>query len=177
MPPVLGGGLAPMHHATLGDAGGLTQFGASSGALAARQPLVQFRHWHETEDEFVYILSGEVILIETTARRPSPGDAAAGPPATRRHRLKTGPTMRRYLIVGTRCGRTWSTIPTMTAIMAIDRETSRHHRRPGQPGGPADGRDALQDLARPDECATLRGDWHGYAPDSLPFRLMTETAT
>ena len=47
----------------LGDAVGLTQFGVNltrikPGAASA------LRHWHENEDEFVYILEGELVLVE-----------------------------------------------------------------------------------------------------------------
>lgn len=47
----------------LGDAAGLTQFGVNRVVLApgGRTAL---RHWHEEEDEFVIILSGEVVLHE-----------------------------------------------------------------------------------------------------------------
>ena len=47
----------------VGDAAGLTQFGVNRGVLApgGRTAL---RHWHEEEDEFVIILSGEVVLRE-----------------------------------------------------------------------------------------------------------------
>jgi len=47
----------------LGDVVGLTQFGVNltrlkPGALSAQ------RHWHETEDEFVFVVEGEATLIE-----------------------------------------------------------------------------------------------------------------
>lgn len=46
----------------LGNAAGLTQFGVN---LLVLQPGVvsSQRHWHTTEDEFVYVLDGEVTLI------------------------------------------------------------------------------------------------------------------
>ncbi len=63
----------------LGPAGGLSDFGASHvtlepGAWSSR------RHWHEGEDEFVVILSGEAVLVDNsgeTAMRA--GDCAAFP--------------------------------------------------------------------------------------------------
>jgi uncharacterized cupin superfamily protein len=47
----------------VGEATGLTQFGVNRVVLApgARTAL---RHWHEVEDEFVIVLSGEVVLRE-----------------------------------------------------------------------------------------------------------------
>ena len=63
----------------LGDAGGLTQFGANEVILqpGSRSSL---RHWHHREDEFVMIIQGECVLVqdggETVMR---PGDCAAFP--------------------------------------------------------------------------------------------------
>jgi uncharacterized cupin superfamily protein len=47
----------------LGDAAGLDQFGVNLLRLPAGAWSSQ-RHWHATEDEFVYVLSGEVVLVE-----------------------------------------------------------------------------------------------------------------
>jgi uncharacterized cupin superfamily protein len=61
----------------LGNAAGLDQFGVNLTRLAPGASSSQ-RHWHQHEDELVYVLEGEVVLIEddgeTTLR---PGDAAA----------------------------------------------------------------------------------------------------
>ena len=46
----------------LGDAAGLTQFGVNLVRLAPGVWSSQ-RHWHSHEDEFVYVLSGEVVLV------------------------------------------------------------------------------------------------------------------
>ena len=46
----------------LGDAAGLTQFGVNLMRLPPGAWSSQ-RHWHAQEDEFVYVLSGEVWLI------------------------------------------------------------------------------------------------------------------
>src|SRR6476620_8864809 len=47
----------------LGDAGGLTDFGVNLMRLPAGGWSSQ-RHWHSHEDEFVYVLEGELTLIE-----------------------------------------------------------------------------------------------------------------
>ena len=46
----------------LGDAAGLTQFGVN---LLRLKPGVwsSQRHWHKTQDEFVWVLEGELVLI------------------------------------------------------------------------------------------------------------------
>ena len=60
----------------LGDMAGLTQFGVNLLRLPPGAWSSQ-RHWHTHEDEFVYVLSGEVVLVtdqgEETLRA---GDAA-----------------------------------------------------------------------------------------------------
>jgi uncharacterized cupin superfamily protein len=47
----------------LGDAGGLTDFGVNLMTLPPGAWSSQ-RHWHSLEDEFVYVLEGELRLIE-----------------------------------------------------------------------------------------------------------------
>lgn len=46
----------------LGDAAGLTQFGVNLLRLPPGVWSSQ-RHWHTAEDEFVYVLQGEVVLV------------------------------------------------------------------------------------------------------------------
>ncbi len=46
----------------LGDAAGLTQFGVNLCRLPAGAWSSQ-RHWHTHEDEFVYVVEGEVVLV------------------------------------------------------------------------------------------------------------------
>lgn len=60
----------------LGDAAGLTDFGVNLLRLPPGAWSSQ-RHWHTAEDEFVYVLAGELTLVtdagEETLR---PGDCA-----------------------------------------------------------------------------------------------------
>lgn len=61
----------------LGNAAGLNQFGVNICRLAPGAASSQ-RHWHANEDEFVYVLSGEVVLCETGSETVlRAGDAAA----------------------------------------------------------------------------------------------------
>jgi uncharacterized cupin superfamily protein len=46
----------------LGDAAGLTDFGVNLLRLAPGVWSSQ-RHWHTAEDEFLYVLEGEVVLV------------------------------------------------------------------------------------------------------------------
>jgi len=93
----------------LGDAAGLTQFGVN---LLTLDPGVwsSQRHWHEKEDEFIYVLSGEVVLAtdqgEETLRA---GDSAGFKAGVRdghhlRNETKSAATI---LVVGTRDDADW----------------------------------------------------------------------
>jgi uncharacterized cupin superfamily protein len=50
------------HWLRLGDAAGLTQFGVNLLTLPPGTWSSQ-RHWHSHEDEFVFVVSGEVVLV------------------------------------------------------------------------------------------------------------------
>ena len=68
--PVIGSMYPPPFHEPclsrerrkLGDAAGLSQFGVNFLRLPPGAWSSQ-RHWHTREDEFVYVLSGEVTLV------------------------------------------------------------------------------------------------------------------
>ncbi len=60
----------------LGDAVGLSQYGVN---LLTLRPGVwsSQRHWHSHEDEFAYVLTGEVVLVEDDGETTlKPGDCA-----------------------------------------------------------------------------------------------------
>ena len=60
----------------LGDAVGLTQFGVNITRIKAGSASA-LRHCHEQEDEFIYMLDGELVLRENDGETVlKPGDAA-----------------------------------------------------------------------------------------------------
>ena len=63
-----------------GDAAGLTQFGVNLCRLPPGAWSSQ-RHWHTGEDEFVYVLSGEVVLVTDGGEEILRAGDAAGFPA------------------------------------------------------------------------------------------------
>ena len=88
----------------LGDAGGLRDFGVNLMTLPPGGWSSQ-RHWHSHEDEFVYLLEGELALIEDggeTVLRA--GDCAAFPKGTGNghHLVNKSTAMAVYLEVGSR---------------------------------------------------------------------------
>lgn len=127
----------------ISEAGDLTQFGAFIEIL---QPgsRSSIKHWHSAEDELVYVLDGEITLVEGDAvSRLRPGDAAtfkAG--VALGHCLENrSATPTRCLVVGTRA--------------AVDRITYPDHDRV-----------CLRDRSLPDDLWT---DTHG-TPASSPYR-------
>lgn len=64
----------------LGDAAGLTQFGVNLLCLPPGAWSSQ-RHWHTGEDEFVYVVSGEVVLVSNGGEEVLHAGDAAGFPA------------------------------------------------------------------------------------------------
>jgi uncharacterized cupin superfamily protein len=61
----------------LGTIAGLTQFGVN---LLRLQPGAwsSQRHWHDKEDEFVYVLTGEVVLVTNSGEEVLRAGDAAG---------------------------------------------------------------------------------------------------
>lgn len=130
--PVLGPGPGPYADKLLSDPGGLTQFGAFLDELPPASRSVH-RHWHETEDEMVYVLSGEVVLVEDTETVLRPGDAdcwPAGQPVG--HRLDNrSDAPARYLVIGTRNARDTIHYTDHDLITHKDGPTRRYLRRDG----------------------------------------------
>jgi uncharacterized cupin superfamily protein len=63
----------------LGDAGGLEDFGVNLTSLPPGKWSAQ-RHWHRNEDEFVFVVHGEVVLVEDQGETLlRAGDCAAFP--------------------------------------------------------------------------------------------------
>jgi uncharacterized cupin superfamily protein len=61
-PPPFDAPCATRARQRLGDAASLSDFGVNLLRLPAGAWSSQ-RHWHSTEDEFVYVLDGEVVLV------------------------------------------------------------------------------------------------------------------
>lgn len=107
----------------ISEAGGLTQFGAFIEILQSGSRS-SIKHWHSAEDEMVYVLEGEITLIEgdmETVLRP--GDAAtfqAGVPVG--HCLENRSSQAtRCLIVGTRAVVDTITYPDVDRVCRRDR--------------------------------------------------------
>jgi uncharacterized cupin superfamily protein len=63
--------------AVLGNLFGLDQFGVNVVTLAPGTWSSQ-RHWHEGEDEFVYVLEGQLVLVDDAGEHAMTGGMCAG---------------------------------------------------------------------------------------------------
>ena len=78
-PPVHADKVQGRWYRRMAPASGITDFGYSHVTLKPGAWSSQ-RHWHEGEDEFVVMLSGEAVLVEDDGEHPMrPGDIAAFP--------------------------------------------------------------------------------------------------
>ncbi len=88
----------------LGNAGGLTQFGVNLTTLEPGAPSAH-RHWHAREDEFIYVLAGELTLVTDEGEQVLlPGMAACFPAGEANGHQLINKTSKpaSYLEVGTR---------------------------------------------------------------------------
>lgn len=76
-PPPFGAPCSPRQRRRLGEAADLTAFGVNHMTLPPGAWSSQ-RHWHSHEDEFVVVLSGEVVLVTEAGEEVlRAGDCAA----------------------------------------------------------------------------------------------------
>lgn len=88
----------------LGDALGLTRFGVNLVTLGPGGQSA-LRHWHTLEDEFVWVLEGEVVLVTNAGEQVLGPGMCAGYPAGNRdghHFVNRGTRAARYLEIGSR---------------------------------------------------------------------------
>src|SRR5438067_5823208 len=119
----------------LGNLAGLTQFGVNLTRLKPGAASA-LRHWHENEDEFVYVLEGELVLIEDDGETLlRPGDAAgfkAGI-ANGHHLVNKSGREAVYLEIGTCAARERAHYPDVDLAIVKDESGSRIMRKSGAP--------------------------------------------
>jgi uncharacterized cupin superfamily protein len=119
----------------LGNAAGLTQFGVNLTTLKPGAASAQ-RHWHAAEDEFVYLLAGEVVLCEDGGEVVmGPGDAAgfkAGV-ANGHCLINRSENDAIYLEVGTRAARERAEYPDIDLRAERDESGMRYLHKSGEP--------------------------------------------
>jgi uncharacterized cupin superfamily protein len=134
-PAAFAAGLKGRIKRALGDAGGLTQFGVNLTTLEAGA-ISALRHWHSREDEFVYVLSGELTLVTDEGEELlGPGVAIAFPAGEpNAHQLANrGKAVATYLEVGTRAAEDVITYPD-DDLRLVKRDSQRLFvRKSGDP--------------------------------------------
>ncbi len=134
-PPEFAGPLAGRAFQRLGDAGGLTQFGVNLCTLAPGAWASQ-RHWHEQEDEFIMVLSGELVMIEEDGEHVlRAGDCAthkAGV-ANGHHLVNRSGGEASFLVVGTRAATERAHYPDIDMEAHKDESGFRFMHRDGTP--------------------------------------------
>jgi uncharacterized cupin superfamily protein len=88
----------------LGEAAGLSDFGVNLTELAPGAASA-LRHWHHLEDEFVYVLSGELVLVTNAGEQVLTAGQCAGFPkgvADGHHLVNRSAQPATYLEIGAR---------------------------------------------------------------------------
>lgn len=119
----------------LGDAAGLDQFGVNLTMLQPGAASAQ-RHWHENEDEFVYIIDGEVTLIDEDGETILRAGEAAGFKAgvANGHQLvNRSNAPARFLEVGTRSTQERAHYPDIDLAFEEDENGERFTHKDGTP--------------------------------------------
>ncbi len=118
----------------LGDAAGLSQFGVNLLRLTPGSWSAH-RHWHSAEDEFVWVLEGEIVLVDDAGETVLRAGDCAGFPAgdgNGHHLINRSPAEALVLEVGSRR-------PEQDGVdypdidLVIPAGTRDYHHRDGRP--------------------------------------------
>ena len=132
------------HRVRLGDVAGLTQYGVNLLRLEPGAWSSQ-RHWHTGGDEFIYVLSGEVVLVTDAGEEVlKPGDCAgfkAGDPDGHHLQNRSGADTT-ILEIGTRAPGEAAYYPgiDLVARVASPAQTGGYTHTDGTPYAPAERR-------------------------------------
>ena len=94
----------PREKRALGDAAGLTRIGVNHTTLWPGAAS-SMRHWHTHEDELVFVLSGELVLVTDAGEQTLKAGQCAGFPAGLKnghHLINRGPVPAVYLEISDR---------------------------------------------------------------------------
>jgi uncharacterized cupin superfamily protein len=143
LPPRLGSSYpAPFRDAVgarekrvLGDPAGLTQYGVNLVHLPPGAWSSQ-RHWHSHEDEFVYLLEGELSLITDAGEKTLSAGMCAGFPAARpdgHHLVNRGERTAVYLEIGSRHDDDLVAYPDIDMKMHTENDRAVFTHKDGKP--------------------------------------------
>jgi uncharacterized cupin superfamily protein len=118
----------------LGNAVGLDQFGVNLTTLEPGAWSAQ-RHWHEAEDELVYVLEGELVLCEDSGETVlKPGDAAGWKANARNGHCLINRSQRDavYLEIGSRAAKETAHYPDIDMVAVRDEKGMRYLHLSGE---------------------------------------------
>ena len=134
-PPEFAGAVKGREKRVLGDFFGLTQYGVNLTTLAPGA-WSSHRHWHENEDEFIFVVEGEITLIDDSGEHLlKPGMCAgfkAGV-ANGHHLANKTKSPVTYLEIGTRAALEHAHYPDVDMLFAKDGTKTTVTRRNGSP--------------------------------------------
>ncbi len=119
----------------LGTAVGLDQFGVNLTTLKPGAASA-LRHWHEKEDELIYMLEGEVVLMEDGGETVlKPGDAAGfkANNGNGHHLVNRSNRDAVYLEIGTRSKHERAHYPDVDLLVVRDDNGMRYTHKDGKP--------------------------------------------
>jgi uncharacterized cupin superfamily protein len=119
----------------IGNAVGLDQFGVNICTLKPGSAS-SLQHAHEREDELVYVLEGEVVLVEESGETVlRPGDAAGWKAGSGVHHHLVNRSQRDavFLEIGTRSPVERATYTDADLIVVKDENGSRSLHKSGEP--------------------------------------------
>jgi len=119
----------------IGNVAGLTQFGVNITRLKPGAGS-SLRHWHEQEDEFIYVIDGEITLIEDGGEIVlRPGDCAGWKAGVANGHQLINRSSRDavYLEVGTRAPAERAHYPDVDLLMIRDAAGMRFTHKSGEP--------------------------------------------
>jgi uncharacterized cupin superfamily protein len=119
----------------LGNAAGLDQFGVNLTKLKLGASSA-LRHWHENEDELLYMLEGEVVLVEDAGETVLRAGDTAGFKANSRdghHLINRTARNAVYLEIGTRAQHERVEYPDVDLVAVRDGKGMRFTHKDGDP--------------------------------------------
>jgi uncharacterized cupin superfamily protein len=119
----------------LGNALGLTHYGVNLVELRPGAWSAQ-RHWHSVEDEFVYVVSGEITLITEAGRQRLGAGMVAGFPAGTadgHHLVNESDETAAYLEVGDRSDDDEVRYPDIDMLLTRKSDGRQYQHNDGRP--------------------------------------------
>ncbi len=125
----------PREKRALGDAAGLTKIGVNHTTLWPGAAS-SMRHWHTKEDELVYVLSGELVLVTDAGEQSLKAGQCAGFPAgvANGHQLvNRGPVPAVYLEISNRDKSDAASYPDVDLRWNAPDAPERYSHKDGRP--------------------------------------------